>query len=68
MGDRYMPAFGTPVAGWHAWFAWRPVETVDRGTVWLRRVWRRRIRHLPMLPHGGPDFWFQYAIDISETP
>lgn len=24
------------------WFAWRPVNTVDRGWRWLRFVWRRR--------------------------
>lgn len=26
----------------HLWFAWRPVDTHDQGTKWLRRVWRQR--------------------------
>lgn len=36
------------------WFAWRPVWTLDRGWVWMRRVWRRHV--LPMdLPI--PTYW-----------
>jgi len=27
----------------HRWFAWRPVDTEDRGWRWLRLVWRRRV-------------------------
>ena len=63
-GDRYEPSFGDAVAGWHRWFAWRPVETVDRGAVWLRVVNRRRIQKHHFL-HGGADFWFQHAVDIK---
>jgi len=61
--DRYAPMFGRPVADWHKWFAWRPVETVDRGKVWLRVVNRRRVHKLYLLP-GGADWWFQHAVDI----
>lgn len=37
----------------HRWFAWRPVNTDDRGWRWLRLVWRRRYyidppEHLPI--------------------
>lgn len=35
----YGPAF--------RWFAWRPVDTEDRGWRWLRMVWRRRSYHNP---------------------
>ena len=62
--DELAPRFGTPVAGWLRWFAWRPVETVDRGWCWLRLVNCRRIQINPCL-NGGADFWFQYAVDIQ---
>lgn len=58
--NSYTPAFGRPIADWHKWFAWRPVNTVDRGTMWLRFVWRRRIEKHDYLD-GGPDRWFQHA-------
>lgn len=63
MTDLYAPMFGRPVADWHKWFAWRPVETVDRGTVWLRVVNRRRI-HKHQFLVGGADWWFQHAVDL----
>jgi hypothetical protein len=51
--------FGDPVAPWHRWFAWWPVDTFDRGWRWLCVVERRRIQkhwHL-----DGPDArWWQY--------
>lgn len=62
-GD-YLPRFGRPVAPWHPWFAWRPVETVDRGWRWLRIVNRRRIQKLYYLD-GPIDFWWQYAADVK---
>lgn len=56
-----VPMFGNPVGPWHRWFAWRPVATIDRGLVWLRRVNRRRYQSKPYLP--GPTFtWFHYAV------
>lgn len=65
MNDIYRPTFGEPIADWHRWFAWRPVETVDRGWRWLRVVNRRRIhKHHFLL--GGADFWFQHAVDIEK--
>lgn len=62
--DQYAPAFGRAFTPWWRWFAWRPVETVDRGKVWLRLVWRRRI-HKHQYLNGGRDFWFQHAVNIE---
>jgi hypothetical protein len=59
--DRYAPRFGEPVSDWYRWFAWRPIETVDRGTQWLRFVYRRRIYKHQYLD-GGADWWFQHAV------
>lgn len=42
--DPYAPMFADPVGPWHRWFAWRPVSTIDRGLVWLRFVWCRRVQ------------------------
>lgn len=64
MSDHYAPMFGRPVSAWYRWFAWRPVETVDRGWQWLRVVNRRRIHKHQYLP-GPSDFWFQHAVDIG---
>jgi hypothetical protein len=64
--DWYAPMFGDSVAPWHRWFAWRPVSTVDRGTQWLRVVYRRRIQKHSYL-NGGPDFWFQHVCDVRGT-
>lgn len=66
MSDDYQPRFGRPVAPWHRWFAWRPVDTVDRGWRWGRIMWRRRIQKLHGL-NGGADFWFQYAITLPSS-
>lgn len=63
--DPYEPAFGRVITPWWRWFAWRPINTVDRGTVWLRLVWRRRI-HKHQYLEGGSDFWFQHAVDRQE--
>jgi hypothetical protein len=60
--DPYRPMFGNPIAPWHRWFAWRPIDTVDRGTIWLRVVYRRRILKHSYVDGNGPDFWFQYAV------
>jgi len=65
VSDRYKPRFGFPIADWYRWFAWRPVNTLDRGWVWLRTVNRRRCQVNPWV-EVGTDFWFQHAIDISE--
>jgi len=65
-GDLF-PRFGEPVTDWFRWFAWRPVETADRGWRWLRPVWRRRIQKHDYL-FGGADFWFQHAITRSTNP
>ncbi|UYL86609.1 hypothetical protein SEA_RADFAD_53 [Arthrobacter phage RadFad] len=61
--DRYAPMFGRPVGDWYRWFAWRPVETVDRGRQWLRIVHRRRI-HKHHYLDGGGDWWFQHAVKL----
>ena len=49
---------------WHRWFAWRPVQTVDRGWRWLRFVQRRRFQLKPYL-HGAEFWsWFQFAVAV----
>lgn len=63
-GDDYRPLFGAPVAPWHTWFAWRPVNTVDRGWRWLRLVHRRRVQKHLYLPGPG-DFWWQFAVEVE---
>lgn len=63
MSDPYAPMFGSPVCAWYRWFAWRPVETVDRGWRWLRVVHKRRISKHSYLDGGG-DFWFQHAVSV----
>lgn len=59
--DRLKPRFGHPITSWWRWFAWYPVNTVDRGYVWLRLIHRRRIAKYSYLD-GGADFWFQHAV------
>lgn len=65
MSDRYTPRFGFPIASWHRWFAWRPVNTLDRGWRWMRFVERRRIHMHGYLDDYGPDMWWQYAVDVQ---
>lgn len=60
----YEPLFGRPITGWHRWFAWRPVETVDRGWRWLRPVWRRRLQSMAHL-EGPTTTWFQHAVEVD---
>jgi len=60
MSERYRPMFGVPVSEWYRWFAWRPVQTLDRGWRWLRPVWRRRVMLKPSLPGSG--MWFQSVV------
>ena len=59
MTDDSTPMFGRPTGPWIRTFAWRPVFTFDRGTVWLRPVWKRHIYKHRWL-EGGPDWWWQY--------
>lgn len=61
MADDFEPMFGAPITGWWSIFAWFPTWTVDRGWVWMRVVYRRRIAKHPYLDRG-PDFWHQYAV------
>ena len=62
--NNYKPQFGFPVCDWFEYFAWRPVYTEDRGWRWLKTVYKRRIAKNHDLPCGGPDFWFQYAVQL----
>lgn len=59
MSDDMTPMFGDPIGDWHRVFAWLPIDTVDRGWVWLRFVERRRIQ-LHSYLRGGLDRWWQY--------
>ena len=65
--DPYTPRFGEPITEWFRWFAWKPVETVDRGWRWLRPVWKRRVQKHEYL-FGGGDFWFQHAVTTPAHP
>ncbi|WGH21771.1 hypothetical protein SEA_INKED_89 [Arthrobacter phage Inked] len=57
------PMFGRAHGDWYRWFAWRPVSTLDRGWVWLRPVWRRRIYKKEYLP--GPSYsYFQNLVEL----
>jgi len=56
------PLLGNPVGPWHRWFAWRPVQTVDRGWRWLVPVWRRRYQSKFSLP-GPIDTWFGFQVE-----
>lgn len=62
--DRYEPEYGNPIADWHKVFAWLPVDTVDRGIVWLHFVYRRRIQKKDHI-YLGPSRWWQY---VKEKP
>ncbi len=64
---KYEPRFGYPICAWFKWFAWYPVETIDRGVVWLRFVWKRRIQLHDYIYHPYPDTqWWQYAMKINQ--
>jgi len=41
----------------HRWFAWRPVDTTDRGRVWMRVVWRRRAYIDLGTAPGSMQYW-----------
>lgn len=58
----YRPLFYVPTTPWVQSFAWLPVDTTDRGLVWLRRVYKRRIQKKLTLP-GPPDQAWQYVCD-----
>jgi hypothetical protein len=61
------PMFGFPVAHYHRWFAWYPVDTYDQGWKWLRFVRRRRIQKHWYLD-GGAMQWWQYAAAKNPPP
>jgi hypothetical protein len=58
--DSYYPRYGEVMTGWSRQFLWLPRLTVDSGWLWLKKVYRRRVRRLRHIS-GGPEFWFQYA-------
>ena len=58
------PMFGRAHGDWYRWFAWRPVQTLDRGWVWLRPVWRRRIYKHSYLP-GPSASWYQNLVELK---
>lgn len=57
----YYPYYGDPITDWRTIFAWRPIQTVDSGWVWLRFIFRRRIAKHNYL-NGGSEYWFQYKV------
>ena len=58
------PMFGRPVTDWYRVWAWKPVHTLDRGYIWLRPYWRRRVYKKQHLP-GGADFWWQNLVELT---
>lgn len=62
--DRFKPVFGEPITRWYPWFAWRPVDTVDRGWRWLCFVQRRRIQLYPYLNSPFP-LQFQHVVEVD---
>lgn len=62
--DQWMPLFGTPVNDWYRTWAWKPVFTIDRGYIWMRPYWRRRV-HKHQYLHGGSDFWWQNVVKVQ---
>lgn len=58
------PMFGRAHGDWYRWFAWRPVRTLDRGLVWLRPVWRRRVYKHSYLP-GPSTSWYQNLVELK---
>lgn len=60
------PVFGDPVGPWFRWFAWRPVNTTDRGWRWLRPVYARRYQSKMHLP-GPVVHWFNYSVIDPEV-
>lgn len=62
--EAWEPLFGRPVSDWYRVWAWKPVHTLDRGYIWLRPYWRRRIYKKQFL-HGGPDFWWQNVVVLT---
>jgi hypothetical protein len=57
------PAFGDYCGPWHRCFAWKPVKTYNRRTVWLRMVWRRCVARHDHLSGPGDDFWWWYSLE-----
>lgn len=61
--NRLVPMFGFPISPWDRKFAWLPTPTVDRGWIWLRRYWRRRIEQKHHLPGPGGQWWQRSGFD-----
>lgn len=51
---------------WERQFSWRPVQTIDKGTVWLRYYWRRQI-YTPASVDGlfTESYHYQNVIQIA---
>lgn len=58
------PLFYNAIGPWHRWFAWRPVDTVTHGWIWLRVVERRRIQLKLSLPGPIRQDW-QYRKETA---
>lgn len=66
MRDDMKPRFAEPIADWYRYFAWKPIETLDRGRRWLWVVYKRKCQ-----PHSylsGPQTpFFQYRATKPEA-
>lgn len=56
------------IQDWEKMFAWKPVQTIDQGYIWLRYYWRRKV-YLPTdVDHLGNvtwPFYYQNVIKIG---
>ena len=53
--SRFM--FCDAIGPWHPWFAWRPVNTITHGWVWLKTIERQRVQTKWLLPGPINQFW-----------
>lgn len=64
--DDMQPRFGEPISNWYKYFAWKPVETLDRGWRWLWVVYKRKCQ--PHIYLSGPaTSFFQYRATKPDT-
>lgn len=57
--DIYLPYHNDlPMTNWYKTFAWFPTETMDCGLVWMRHIWKRRVKHRNLV--GPPTYYTQY--------
>jgi hypothetical protein len=54
--------FANPIDRWRAWFAWRPIWTVNAGWLWLRNVEYRACAMKGYCDAEAGKVFFQYKL------